>query len=538
MRESGGVVAPPETLTGLLVDWADAAPHDVAVRERQGLRRALTIGALVAGADGRAGGLAGLGAGRERAVVAWLPNRVEYVELLAGAARLGAPLVGLNTRYRADELTHVLARSDAAALVAVDEFAGVRFAEIAATATLPPNLTVVVVADETGPDPGWVDAHHRVVEWRDVVGESSELGPPPAGDDLLIAFTTSGTTGLPKLAVHDHAGTVRHAHADAVAFDVRAGDRLLLDLPLCGTFGFSSLLAAVAGRATTLIDERFVPEDTVAAFVADGVTHYFAADDMLGRVLETGRLAGAELAWREGGFANFVNAGPTVAARIERDHDVRLTGLYGMSEVFALLARWPPAMPLPARARAGGVPVDDALEVRVIDPDSGTVRDVGVDGELCFRGPQVMTRYLGEPEATARALGADGWFRSGDLGRLTADGGFEFLARLGDSLRLRGFLVDPAEIERRLEQHPAVELAQIVGAERPGRGQVAVAFVKLRTGGDVSEVELRHHCAAGIADLKVPARILFVDEFPSVDGPNGRKILKRDLRAMAAAAIR
>jgi len=527
----------PETLTGLLAGWADDAPDDVVVRERQGRQRALTIGALVAAADGRAAALAALGAAEGRAVVAWLPNRVEYVELLAGAARLGATVVGLNTRYRADELTHVVARCDAAVLVAVDEFAGVRFAEIAATATLPPDLAIVVVTDGDGPDPGWAEAHDRAVDWRAAGGDFAELGPPPAGDDLLIAFTTSGTTGLPKVAAHDHAGTVRHARADAVAFDIGGGDRLLLDLPLCGTFGFSSLVAAIAGRATTLIHERFVPDDTVDAFIADGVTHYFAADDMLLRVLATGRLAGASVVWRSGGFANFVNAGPAVAAQVEEELGVRLTGLYGMSEVFALLARWPAALPVAARSRAGGIPVDDALAVRVIDPDTGVERPAGVDGELCFRGPSVLARYLGDPEATARALGEDGWFRSGDLGRRTGDGGFEFLARLGDTLRLRGFLVDPAEIERRLETHPDVELAQVVGAERPVHGQVAVAFVKLRSGAATSEDDLRRHCAAGIAELKVPTRILFVDEFPTVEGPNGRKIRKHDLRALAAAAV-
>ena len=147
----------------------------------------------------------------------------------------------------------------------------------------------------------------------------------------------------------------------------------------------------------------------------------------------------------------------------------------------------------------------------------------------------MLRRYLGDPDATARALGADGWFRTGDLCRLTDDGGFEFLARLGDSLRLRGFLVAPAEIEARLELHPAVELAQVVGAEVAGRGQVAVAFVRLVV--PATEDELREHCAAGIANFKVPARVVVVDEFPSVDGPNGVKILKRDLRTMAADLV-
>ena len=523
----------PGTFGELLARWADDDPAGVVVRERQGRERSLTIGSLTAGVERRAAGLAALAAGPERAVVVWLPNRTEWLETVAAAARIGAPVVGLNPRYRSDELRHVLARSAAAVLVAVDEHAGVRYPEIVAAAGPHDDLTVVVVGERGD---GWAAVGAPVVPWDDVA-DGGTVEHRPAPTDLLIAFTTSGTTGLPKLAVHDQAGVVRHALADAVAFDVRPGDRLLLDLPICGTFGFSSMLAAVAGRATTLLDERFDPADSAAAIAGEGVTHVNASDDMIVRLLDTGIVRAGEHAWREGGFANFVNAGPVVAERAERELGVRLTGLYGMSEVFALLSRWPSDRPVAERARAGGIPVDPATEVRVVDPERGTVLAPGEDGELCFRGPQVLTRYLGDPAATARAIGPDGWFRSGDLGRLTGDGGFEYLARLGDSLRLRGFLVDPAEIERRLEQHPAVGLAQVVGAERPGRGQVAVAFVQLVAGATADEHELRAHCAAGIADLKVPARIVVVDEFPSVDGPNGTKIRKADLRARAADLI-
>lgn len=529
-----------DTLTSLLTSWAADAPADIVVNERQGRRRSLTIGELVAGTEARAAGLHELGAGAERAVVAWLPNRVEYVELIAAAARAGAPLLGLNTRYRADELGHVLRRSAAAVLVTLDRFGDVDVAEIVAAADLPADVTVVVVPDGDRPDPAWASAHGIVRSWPELRRQDLAPPAPPVGADLAIGFTTSGTTGLPKLAVHDHAGTVRHAGAAATAFDLRQGDRLLLDLPLCGAFGYTAFLAAVSGRAPTSLHERFVPEDSADAFVDDGVTHYFGGDDMILRILDTGRLhAASSLAWRAGGFASFVNAGPLVGARVESELGVRLSGLYGMSEVFALLARWPDSMPMTERSRAGGIPVDPATEVRVVDPDTGALLPVGADGELCFRGPQVLQRYLGDPEATAKVLGDDGWFRAGDLGRLTTDGGFEFLARLGDSLRLRGFLVDPAEIERRLERHPAVELAQVVGADdpRPGRGQVAVAFVKLRAGTGATEDELRAHCAAGIADLKVPTRIVTVDEFPTVDGPNGRKIRKTDLRARAAELI-
>ena len=368
--------------------------------------------------------------------------------------------------------------------------------------------------------------------WSDLDGDGTAL-PAPQPSDLLMAFTTSGTTGFPKLAVHDQAGVVRHALDDAAAFDVRPGDRMLVDLPLCGAFGFSSLLAAIGGRATTLLDERFDPVDTARAIASEGVTHYNASDDMLLRVMDTGLVRRGEHRWREGAFANFTNAGRRAAERAEDELGVRLSGVYGMSEVFALLSRWPSSLSVDERARAGGVPVAPHIEVRVVGPDSGVVRPVGEEGELSFRGPPVLQRYLGDPDATAAALAPDGWFRSGDLGRLTADGGFEYLARLGDSLRLRGFLVDPAEIEQRLERHPAVELAQVVGVDRPGSGQVAVAFVRLAS--PTTEDELREHCAAGIAGFKVPERVVEVDEFPTVDGPNGTKIRKVELRDRAAA---
>jgi acyl-CoA synthetase (AMP-forming)/AMP-acid ligase II len=451
--------------------------------------------------------------------------------VIAAAARLGAPIVGVNPRYRADELRNVLERSNAGVLVAVDEFAGISFAEVVADAGTGRLASVVIVG---APGEAWAGVGCPIVTWEKLDRDPRPRSVPRPSD-LLAAFTTSGTTGFPKLAVHDQAGVVRHALDDAAAFDVRLGDRMLIDLPLCGVFGFNSLFAAIGGRATSLLNDRFDPDDTARAIAFEGVTHYNASDDMLLRVMDAGLIRAGQHQWREGAFANFVNAGRRVAERAEDELGVHLTGVYGMSEVFALLARWPSTMAVDERARAGGVPVCAELEVRVIDVHSGDELGVGEDGELSFRGPPVLACYLGDPDATGAALSADGWFRSGDLGRLTADGGFEYLSRLGDSLRLRGFLVDPAEIERRLERHPAVEVAQVVGVDRPGIGQVAVAFVRLT--GPVSEDELRTHCAAGIAGFKVPARFVVVDTFPTAAGPNGVKIRKSELRDRAAREL-
>ncbi len=124
-------------------------------RERNGRRRTLTIGDLVAGTEALAAGLVAAGATPERPIVCWLPNCLEWIELIAAAARVGVPIVGLNTRYRADELRHALQRSGAAVLVAADEFAGIRFGPIVAEAGPGDLQTVVVVGADR--DPAWAD---------------------------------------------------------------------------------------------------------------------------------------------------------------------------------------------------------------------------------------------------------------------------------------------------------------------------------------------------------------------------------------------
>jgi len=175
------------------------------------------------------------------------------------------------------------------------------------------------------------------------------------------------------------------------------------------------------------------------------------------------------------------------------------------------------------RALAGGRPIHPEIEFRERD------------GELQLRGYNVVRGYLHNGAADAAAFTADGWFRSGDHGRMTESGAIVFLARLGDSLRLRGFLVDPTEIEEELQRHPAIAAAQVVGVEQPGAGQVPIAFVVATAPFD--EADLIAHCRERIANYKVPVRIVAVAEFPSTPGPNGVKVQKARLREMAAELL-
>lgn len=157
-------------------------------------------------------------------------------------------------------------------------------------------------------------------------------------------------------------------------------------------------------------------------------------------------------------------------------------------------------------------------------------------GELEFTGPSRMVGYFGDETATRAALTPDGYFRSGDLGYTTADGRFVFLARMGDALRLGGFLVSPAEVEAVLAEHPSVAAAQVVGA-RTAAGLRPVGFVILAPGAAFDEAALIAHCADRMAKFKVPVRVQPIDAFPVTPGANATKIQKHKLRELAEASL-
>lgn len=521
----------PSTFDRLLHQVAQDHGDRVAVVGPAGDR--LTYAQLVDEAALVAGGLRALGLERGDTIAAWYPNRPEWVLLLAAAARLGVGVLALNTRFRRVELSHLLSVGRCRWVLAASDFLGIDAAAVLREVAEDHAIRALVVGEVAGFD--GLDP----VGWS----ELATAQPAPAVSepgDLLAAFTTSGTTGFPKLAGHDHAGTLHHAAAVAHAFDVAPGTLTLVPLPLCGVFGFTPTVAALSCGAGVALHETFDPGRCARAVSTGDVTHLHGSDDMLNAILAHPDLDPERSRWSTGVFADFTGTGRLAVARADElsEGRLRLSGVYGSSEGFALMCRWPAEAPATVRSVNGGYPISPRLQVRAVDPDSGDVLVPGQPGELQFRGPNMIDGYLNDEAATARAFTADGWFRSGDLGLVQADGAFVYQARLGDSLRLRGFLVDPAEIEHHLGQHPMVDVAQVVGVDVEGRGQVAVAFVRAVPGAAPSVEDLRAFCVAGLANYKVPAVLELVPEFPVTDGPNGIKIRKVELRQRAAELLR
>ena len=530
----------PSSLASLLIGQ-DHAPalHD---GHRSTSRAALRDGAAQA-----AHGLQQLGLRRGDAVAVWLPNGAAWLQLLFAAAQLGVLVVPVSTRYKAPEIAHLLTVSRARLLVFASRFldqhntpvAQHLLAEVA-------TLEQVLAVDDPSGLMVFADAGLAAAARSPLIALDQPTGQPA---DLLCCFSTSGTTGQPKLAAHDQASIARHASQVAGGLGLRSGDAMLCALPLFGVFGFITALAALAGGASAVLMAVFDAPAAAAAVARHQISHAVGADAMLGPILQVADVADADLrSLRRLVMADFAGLSLHVATQADA-LGIACSGTYGSSEVFSLVSLQDWSAPVAQRALAGGTALDPQITIRVVHPKTGQAVADGEAGELQLRGPNVLAQYLNNPGATAQAFTADGWFRSGDLASAQGQH-FHYLARLGDSLRLRGYLVHPAEIEHALMRHPAVALAQVVGVAVPGVGDQAVAFVVLQPAGPggagapadlpagppaALPAALRDHCRQTMAAYKVPQQVVVLAVMPTIDGPNGVKIQKRVLREMAAA---
>ncbi|TYQ09199.1 UNVERIFIED_ORG: fatty-acyl-CoA synthase [Gordonia westfalica J30] len=542
------------TLAGMLADLVHQSPDTpVAMDVADGEVITLTRSELGRRVDQLREELSRIGIRRGQCLAVYLPNWSDALVWQFAASALGAHVIGVNTRYNVGEVAHILT-SARPAVVAVpaqfhglDIFGTLREASHAAD----PLPAVAVVPGPSNPDATASDFDLGAGAWIAGSGDITDISAPatpstaewtPAGEraarsgEIAVAFTTSGSTGTPKLAAHRDSAVVRHAHADSVLMGVREGDVILGVLPVSGVFGFSTAMAGLAGGAAILMEPVFDAAATLARVESLRVTHIVGGDDLFGRLYDTwhdGRLTDlTSLRWL--GIADFLGRSHDIARWAHDEAGAQTTGVFGSSEVFALALLWSSDDPESVRWNGGGRPVESAIEVRVVDPLDDRVLGIGEEGELQFRGPNVVDAYLGNPDAAARAFTADGWFRSGDLARALDTGGFRYVCRMGDVLRLRGFLVDPAEIEHRLAEHENVQTAKVVGLTGSGGYTEAVAFVvPVDARADLDASSLKTWCRDRLAAFKVPAAVHVIEQMPTTVGGNGTKIRAVELREWA-----
>jgi fatty-acyl-CoA synthase len=521
------------TLTELLAEAADTWPDRVCLIDGDD---AVTFGGLRQRAGRAAALFRRLGVGPGDAVAVWLRSSSAWMEIQFALAQIGAAAIAVNPRFAIAEVEDFARRSRARVLV-LDSSRGSPDL-LGRLASLEYRFQAIV--DAAGPGgtlPGAV-SYAEAIATDNAIGAVGTAATG-TGESVCSVFTSSGTTSRPKLVMHTQDAVTAHARAVGPAFGYdEPGCVLLAMLPVCGVFGFDTVMGGLAGGARIVLGGDFNAERLLDLVRLHQPTCTNGSDEMYRRIFRAARARG----WtslgslQRGGFAAF-SGDPEPLVGEGDALGFRLFGVYGSSEIQALAALRDHRASRSERVKAGGRPVTPELRVRVRDIDTGVLCEPGDAGELEFTGPSLSAGYLHDEARTAEDFTADGWFRSGDLGLLEPGGGFCFTGRRGDAFRLSGFLTSPREIESVIESMLGVRGAQAVLIQHAGRDTL-VAFVAPVPGKPVpDEAAIIAHCRDRMAGYKVPRKILFIDAFPVTNSANGEKIQRERLRQLAVSAL-
>lgn len=440
------------------------------------------------------------GVEREDRVAILCRNRVEFFELMFACAKIGAIYVPLNWRAPAGELEPIMADCMPKVLIYGDEDAE--------TAQMIAGGFRAIALD--GDYETLLASHAPFVtdaQWRD--------------DAVWTLIYTSGTTGTPKGVIQTMQMSAVNAFHVGHAFGLVGGDTTLNFLPLFHTAGIQlvTLPTLIAG-GTVLLMPNF--DEARALELMPRLDVFFGVPAVYQQLALHPEFESADLArvrsWGCGGA-------PLADVLVERyaSKGVRVCNGYGMTETgpTAFIAA-----PEDALTKIGSVGKPQMLlEVRIADAN-GVAVAAGETGEIWMRGPGLTPGYWKRPEETAKAITKDGWLKSGDIGRVDADGCYFVAGRIKEMYISGGENVYPAEIENVLARHPSVLEAAIVGVPDEKWGEVGHAFIMLRANAQaLTAAEVIQFCRANVAGYKTPKHVTFVDEFPRTAAGKIRKHL-------------
>ncbi|WP_396290533.1 long-chain-fatty-acid--CoA ligase [Curtobacterium sp. KT1] len=482
----------------------------------------------------------GVGAGDRVAIV--LPNCPQHIVAFYAVLRLGAIVVEHNPLYTPRELRHQFEDHGAKVAIAWDKSVATLQdfpADVKVDAIVSVDLTramprstrlalALPVAKARESRAKLTTTVRGTTKWDDLVGtrKLSKRHPRPSTDDIALIQYTSGTTGTPKGAVLTHRNLLANAaQARAWVPQIRRGDNVVYAvLPMFHAYGLTLCLTFAMSMASRLVlFPTFDPALVLTAIKKHPPTFLPAVPPIYARLQHAADSAKVSLEGIEIGISGAMPLSQDIVEPWEARTGGYLVEGYGLSECSPVLM----ANPVSPERRLGsiGLPLS-STEARVVDPDDGTVLGVDEPGELQVRGPQVFRGYWGKAEATDEVFTPDGWFRTGDIVAIGADGYVRIVDRLKELIITGGFNVSPSEVEDALLKHPSVKEVAVVGITQGGNEQVVAAVVP-KDPSSFDAAALRTWAREQLAAYKVPRRVVVVEDLPrSMIG----KVLRRKVR--------
>ncbi len=466
-----------------------------------------------------AGALRSLGIGRGDVVSFLDKNHPACVELSFAAASLGAANAIINFRLAGDEVDYAVNDSGAKVLLVGSEL-------MPLIDKIRDRLDTVEKIIEVTPEGGDGDEYEALLAAAEPLGRDPEVEP---GDVCLVMYS-SGTTGRPKGVTLTQANMIAHTLNAHEGWGFDEGDKNMVSMPLFHVGGSSYVLFGIHDGVPSVMT-RDPDGASLAGAIMQGANRTFLVPAVLAQVLQSGddaiKLFGSLKTYCYGAAPMPL---PLLRAAIKAWPETDFIQVYGLTELAGVITHLMPEEHRdeahPERLVSAGRCIPGA-EVKVVDPDSLDELPVGEHGELWFRTPQLMKGYLNKPDATAEVITEDGWFRTGDMGKVDSDGYVYVEDRIKDMIISGGENIYSPEIERVLAEHPSVMEVAIIGVPDDRWGETVKAVVSLKPGTEATEQDLIDYCREHLAHFKCPKSVDIIEALPR--NPTG-KILKRDLR--------
>ncbi|WP_034386591.1 class I adenylate-forming enzyme family protein [Comamonas composti] len=492
----------------LLDRWLDEAPQRPFIHLADG--RSLSFADLGALTDKAEAELRALDVRAGDRVLVVAENCPEHAALILACSRVGAWSCGVNARMAAGEIDGFAAKADARIVYF----------------TSAESQSAAAHARRFGAVDSVLDGMQHSPVRSQARAETGAL----QGEVAALIFT-SGTTGTPKGVMVGHDALAHFARVSAASRSLGPGDRSYAFVPMTHIFGLGTvLLASLHAGAELVVRPQFDPADLLQALAEHRISQLQGPPALFARLLAHMQQQGLQRPPAPALRYLYTGAGPLDLAlkqRVEAAFGQTLHHGYGLSEYAGSVH-----LTRESEQRAdtsAGYQVEGA-EVKVVDAATGRSLGCGERGELWLRGRGLMKGYFRDPEATAAVMREGGWYASGDLGELQADGALFVVGRLKEMIIRSGFNVYPAEVELALNQLPGVQRSAVVG--RPGQdgNEEIIAFVELQPGASLDLAAARSHLREQLAPYKLPSHIQALDELPM--STNG-KLLKRVLQEQA-----
>ncbi|GAX38425.1 AMP-dependent synthetase and ligase [Nodularia sp. NIES-3585] len=455
-----------------------------------------------------ANALKGLGVKKGDRVGLFLPNIPEFVISYLGILKIGAIAVSINVMLKTAEVSYIL-NDCAAKVIITTESQSQQVSE----ADLP-QLEHILIAEGKA---------HKGTNLAQLIANAAPEAPAIEMDRHAPAciLYTSGTTGFPKGATLAHGNVITNSYAANRCYRISNSDRLLLYLPLFHCFGQNAILnTGFSACATIILQRRFDLESLLQNITEHQATMFFGVPTVFIKMLNADIPQDTFKSIRY----YFSAAAPMpmeIAQKWHDKYDFCIHEGYGLTETSPFATY---NSDLKYKLGSIGTPIEN-VEIQIVD-DCGDQVQPGELGEILVRGPNVMLGYWNRPFETAEVI-KNGWFHTGDIGRMDEDGFFYIVDRLKDMINLSGFKVYPTEVENVIYQHPAVAEVAVYGVPDPVKGEIVNTNLVLKPGHKITAEEIIDFCYQKMAAYKVPHVINFVEGLPK--NPTG-KVLKRVLR--------